>query len=57
MSPRTVKVARSAVTGRFVSKDHELRHRETTVVEIYEMETSKRRVAAETPGHRPNRPS
>lgn len=57
MGPRTVNVARSAVTGRFVSKDDVLRHRETTVIETYEIETSKRRVVVATHSDRPDRPS
>ncbi len=48
MRYRLVKVARSAVTGRFVSKRHALRHRATTVVETYEVRTRSRR-------RRPNR--
>jgi len=53
---RLVKVARSAVTGRFVSKRHALRHRAITVVETYKIPTYTREDAiARRRRRRPNR--
>ena len=56
MCPRTVEVSRSAVTGRFVSKQDALEHRETTIVETYEMTTSRRRIGVDTRSRRTDRP-
>ena len=56
MCPRTVEVARSAVTGRFVSKQDALEHRETTIVETYEMTSSRRRIDVDTRSRRTDRP-
>lgn len=56
MCPRTVEVARSAVTGRFVSKQDALEHRETTIVETYEMTSSRRRIDVDTRRRRTDRP-
>jgi hypothetical protein len=54
---RTVKVARSAINGRFVSKRTALRHRATTVVETYTIPTpGRRRAVARRRRRRPNRP-
>lgn len=53
---RLVKVARSAVTGRFVSKRTALWNRATTVVETYKIPTYKRPAAvARQRRRRPNR--
>jgi len=47
MRYRLVKVARSALDGRFVTKRHARRYRATTVVETYKVRSGRRR--------RPNR--
>jgi hypothetical protein len=52
---RTVKVARSAVTGRFVTKRDALWHRATTVVETYKIPTYTQGAVARRRRRRPNR--